>query len=140
MRFVGAVWKLLVGIKDALVLIFMLIFFGLLYVGLKSSPNRVGDGVLVMDLDGTVVEQPSAPETAELLAGTSRLQEFSLRELVATLDTAKTDKRVKAVALDLDGFLGGGQTAIYDVGAAIDNFRRSGKKVVAYAAGYSDDG
>jgi len=140
MRFVGAVWKLLVGIKDALVLIFMLIFFGLLYVGLKSSPNKVGDGVLVMDLDGTVVEQPSAPETAELLAGTSRLQEFSLRELVATLDTAKTDKRVKAVALDLDGFLGGGQTAIYDVGAAIDNFRRSGKKVVAYAAGYSDDG
>ena len=30
MRFVRAVWKLLVGIKDALVLLFMLIFFGLL--------------------------------------------------------------------------------------------------------------
>ena len=31
MRFVRAVWKLLVGIKDALVLIFMLMFFGALY-------------------------------------------------------------------------------------------------------------
>ena len=140
MRFLGAVWKLLVGIKDALVLIFMLIFFGLLYVGLKSSPNKVGDGVLVMDLDGTVVEQPSAPETAELIAGTRRLQEYSLRELVATLDAAKADKRVKAVALDLDGFLGGGQTAIHDLGAALDAFRKSGKPVVAYAAAYSDDG
>ena len=31
MRFVRAIWKLLVGIKDALVLLFMLMFFGLLY-------------------------------------------------------------------------------------------------------------
>mgnify|MGYP001135554050 CR=1 FL=1 len=54
MRFVGAIWKLLVGIKDALVLVFMLIFFSLLYMGLKSSPNKVGEGVLVMDLNGTV--------------------------------------------------------------------------------------
>src|SRR5215213_8626653 len=103
MRFLGAVWKLLVGIKDALVLIFMLIFFGFLYVGLSARPNQVGDGVLVLDLDGVVTEQPSAPDTTELLAGGSRLQEFRLRDLVAALDAAKDDERVKAVALDLDG-------------------------------------
>ena len=34
MRFVKAIWKLLVGIKDALVLLFMLMFFGLLYAAL----------------------------------------------------------------------------------------------------------
>lgn len=140
MRFVGAIWKLLVGIKDALVLVFMLIFFSLLYMGLKSSPNKVGEGVLVMDLNGTITEQPSAPSTSELLAGTRRLQEYSRGELVEALDNAKDDDRVKAVALDLDGFLGGGQVAISDVGAAIDRVRKSGKKVVAYAAGYSDDG
>lgn len=140
MRFVSAVWKLLVGIKDGLVLIFMLLFFGLLYIGLQSRPNPIGDGVLVLDLDGTVVEQPSAPDTAELLAGGQRLQEFSLRELVATLDAARDDDRVKAVALDLDGFLGGGQTALGDLGAALDRVRKSGKPVLTYAAGYGDDG
>jgi len=139
MRFLGAVWKLLVGIKDALVLVFMLMFFGFLYVGLSSRPNAIGNGVLVLDLDGTIVEQPSAPETAEILAGSQRLQEFSLRQLVATLDAAADDDRVKAVALDLDGFLGGGQTALGDVGAALDRVRKSGKPVLAYAAGYSDD-
>jgi protease-4 len=36
--------------------------------------------------------------------------------------------------------LGGGQTAIHDLGAALDAFRKSGKPVIAYAAGYSDDG
>ena len=140
MRFVGALWKFLVGVKDALVLIFMLLFFGLLYVSLQSRPNPVGDGVLVLDLDGTVTEQPAAPETAELLAGGSRMHEFRLRDLVAALDAAKDDKRVKAVALDLDGFLGGGQTALGDLGAALDRVRKSGKPVLAYAAGYSDDG
>ena len=44
MRFVRAVWKLLVGVKDVLVLIFMLMFFGLLYAALSSRPAPVGDG------------------------------------------------------------------------------------------------
>ena len=140
MRFLGAVWKLLVGIKDALVLIFMLMFFGFLYVALQSRPNPVGNGVLVLDLDGTVVEQPSAPDTAELLTGSQRLNEFSRRELVDALDAAADDDRVKAVALDFDGFVGGGQTALGDVGAALDRVKKAGKRVVAYAAGYSDDG
>ncbi len=140
MRFLGAVWKLLVGIKDALVLIFMLMFFGLLYIVLQTSPNPVGEGVLVLDLDGIVTEQPSAPDTAELLAGGNRLQEFRLRDLVAALDAAKDDDRVKAVALDLDGFLGGGQTALGDLGDALDRVRKAGKPVLAFAAGYSDDG
>ncbi len=140
MRFLGAVWKLLVGIKDGLVLVFMLLFFGFLYVALQARPNPVNEGVLVLDLDGTVVEQPATPDTAELLAGGQRLHEFSRRELVAALDAAREDDRVKAVALDLDGFLGGGQTALADVGAALDRVKKAGKPVLAYAAGYSDDG
>ena len=62
MRFVRGIWKLLVGIKDALVLIAMLLFFGLLYAGLSAQPRPVGEGVLLVDLDGTVVEQPSQPD------------------------------------------------------------------------------
>jgi protease-4 len=55
------------------------------------------------------------------------------------LDSAAGDSRVKAVALDLDSFIGGGQAALSDVGEALDRVRRSGKPVVAYATGYSDD-
>ena len=59
MRFARAIWKLLVGIKDALVLAFMLMFFGLLYVLLSTRPEAVGAGVLALNLDGVIVEQPS---------------------------------------------------------------------------------
>ena len=139
MKFVRAIWKLLVGIKDALVLLFMLLFFGLLYAGLSARPQPVTDGVLAFDLDGVVVEQPAKAQLSEL-AGGSRLRQYRLRDLVAALDEARDDDRVKAVALDLDGFLGGGQAAMADLSDAVRRFRSSGKPVLAYAVGYGDDG
>ena len=139
MRFARAIWKLLVGVKDALVLIFMLMFFGLLYAGLSAKPTPLGDGVLALDLHGSVVEQPSKADISEVLAGGSPAREYRLRDLVAALDNARTDDRVKAVALDLDSFAGGGQAAMSDLSDAIRRVRDSGKPVLAYATGYTDD-
>ena len=139
MKFVSAVWKLLVGIKDALVLLLMLLFFGALYAGLSSKPAPIKDGVLALELDGAVVEQPSKPGFAELAGGSRTPVEYQLRDLVAALDAARDDDRVKAVALDLGGFTGGGQVALTDLADAIRAVRASGKPVVAYAVAYSDD-
>jgi len=141
MKLVRAIWRLVVGVKDVLVLLFMLMFFGALYVGLSAGPPPVKDGVLNLALNGSVVEQPSKPSTAALLSGQgSRVHQYALRDLIATLDAAKTDDRVKAVALDLDGFLGGGEAAMGDLGAAISRFKAGGKPVLAYATGYTDSG
>lgn len=140
MKFVSAVWKLLVGIKDALVLIFMLLFFGLLYSALSSRPAAIGKGVLALELNGFVVEQPSQPDALASLTGAgSAAREYAVRDLVAALRRAKDDDKVKAVALDLDGFLGGGQTALDAVGEALDDVKKSGKPVVAFATGYTND-
>jgi protease-4 len=138
MKFARAIWKLLVGIKDALVLIFMLLFFGVIYAGLSARPAPVKDGVLDLNLKGSVVEQPARRDWSEV-AGGSRLQQYRLRDLIAALDQAKDDNRVKAVALDLDGFLGGGHTAMGDLADAVRRVRTAGKPVVAYATGYTDD-
>ena len=142
MHFVTAIWKLLVGIKDALVLIAMLLFFGLLYMALSSRPAPVGEGVLALKLSGTVVEQPAAidPFAALSPVGGGAMKEHRLRDLVAVLREAKTDTRVKAVALDLDSFVGGGQTAIAALGEEISAVRKAGKPVLAFATGYTDDG
>ena len=140
MRFVKAVWKLLVGIKDALVLLFMLMFFGLLYAALSARPAAIGEGVLAMDLDGVLVEQASRPDPVAAIAGAGNItREFELKDLIATLDTAKDDDRVKAIALDLDGFLGGGQPALSALGEKMDEVKKSGKPVIAFATGYTDD-
>jgi protease-4 len=143
MRFVRGAWNILVGVKDALVLIFMLMFFALLYAALTASPNPIvpGEGALHMDLSGIIVEQPQEPDPFALLSGnSSAITEHRLRDVVRALETAATDDRVTAVALDLDGFLGGGQTAIAQVGDAIQLVRDADKPVIAYATGYGDDG
>ena len=68
MKFVRAIWKLLVGIKDALVLIAMLLFFALLYAGLSARPAPIAAGVLTLDIDGSVVEQPTRPGLTDIPA------------------------------------------------------------------------
>jgi protease-4 len=138
MKFVRAIWKLLVGIKDAMVLLLLILFFGGLYGALSARPAPIREGVLDLNLNGSVVEQPSRREWSDV-AGGSRVQQYRLRDLVAALDKAKDDSRVKAVALDLDGFNGGGATAIGDLVDAVRRVRASGKPVVAYGVGYTDD-
>ncbi len=141
MHFVKAIWKLLVGIKDALVLIAMLLFFGLLYMALASRPAPVGEGILALKLEGSVVEQPAAVDPFASLSpvGGGMMREHRLRDLVNLLREAKDDGRVKAVALDLDSFVGGGQTAIAALGEEISAVRKAGKPVIAFATGYTDD-
>lgn len=140
MNLVRGAWRILVGIKDALVLCFMLLFFGLLATALSSRPGTkpIGTGALVMELKGSIVEQPTAISPAQALSGGSQAKEYRLRDIIAALNAAATDDRVKTVVLDLDGFMGGGQVALGDVAAALDKVKAK-KPVLAFATGYSDD-
>jgi len=141
MRFVGKVWRLLVGVKDGLVLLLMLGFFGMLYAALSSAPKvpRGAHGALLLDLSGTIVEQPTVVAPLDVLRGSSSAREYRLSELVSALRAAATDDRVQAVALDLDVFTGGGQVTLADAGKAIDAVRQANKPVIAYASAYTDD-
>ena len=140
MKFAGKVWKLLVGIKDGLVLLFMLLFFALLYAAMTARPTLgAGDrGALLLRLDGPIVEQPSQASATDVFSGGGP-REYRLRDLVRSLEVAATDDRVKAVALDLDIFSGGGQATISAVGEALDGVRKANKPVLAYATAYDDD-
>lgn len=143
MKLVRGLWKLLVGIKDGLVLIAMLIFFGTLFLALSIKPNTAlpTSGALVVDLTGTLVEQPAETDPLTLLAGNSGMaRETRLRDLERSLQSAATSHSVKAIVLDLDAFAGGQQATIAAAGHALDKARAAGKPIFAYATGYSDDG
>lgn len=141
MRFVGKVWKLLVGIKDGLVLILMLVFFGLVFAAMAARPTvGSGDrGALVLDLSGPLVEQPAEATAADLLSGAGPGREHRLRDFVHGLRKAAGDDRIQAVVLDLDIFSGGGQATLAQAAEAIDAVKKAGKPVLAYATAYDDD-
>ncbi|CAD7335075.1 signal peptide peptidase SppA [Sphingomonadales bacterium 56] len=143
MAFVKGVWRILVAIKDGLVLLLLLGFFGLLYAALSWSPKparSVSSGALLLKLDGTIVEQPAEADPFSLLTSSGpQTKEYRLSDVVTALEAAKTDGKVKAVVLNLDGFLGGGQVALSRVGKALDAVRAANKPVFAFATIYSDD-
>ena len=136
-------WKFAVGVKDFLALMFLLVFFIALFALLTASPNpgSVRDGVLLLDLKGSVSEQPAAIDPVNaLLTQSAPVREYRQRDIIRALDLAKGDDRVKAVALDLDSFLGGGQVSLAAIGEKLDEVKKAGKPVYAYATAYMDDG
>jgi protease-4 len=142
MSFVGKVWKVLVGIKDGLVLLFMLLFFVALFGVLSARPNpgQVRDGALLIDLEGVIVEEKTALDPIEaLLARSAPIGETRARDIVRALDGAATDNRIKAVVIDMTTFLGGGQVHLKDIAEAMDRVRKAKKPVLTYAMGYADD-
>lgn len=142
MSFVGKVWRVLVGIKDGLVLLFMVLFFVGLFAVLSArpSPGQVREGALLIDLEGVVVEEKSAIDPiAALISGEAPIEEYQARDIVRALDAAATDDRIKAVVLDLSTFLGGGQVHLTEIGEAMDRVRKAKKPVLTYALGYADD-
>ncbi|MCK0099839.1 signal peptide peptidase SppA [Qipengyuania sp. S6317L1] len=142
MSFLGKAWKVIVGIKDGLVLVFMLLFFVMLFSILSASPNpgQVREGALYIDMTGFVVEEKSEVDPLDtLLSGSAPPVEILSRDLVRALDTAATDDRVKAVVLDLSGFIGGGQVHMQEIADAMDRVRKTEKPVLTYALGYGDD-
>ena len=143
MSFARTIWKFLVAIKDGLALLFLLLFFLLLFALLAGRPNGsgyVGEGALLLRLDGTISEQPVPVDPfAALAGGADVVREYRRDDLVRALNAAATDDRVKVVVLDLDRFLGGGQVALGDVAEAIGRVRAARKPVLAFATGYSAD-
>lgn len=143
MAFLGGIWRILVGIKDGLVLLFMLLFFGLLAAALsmRSPSIKVPDGsALVIRLEGLLVDKASDPAPFALLSGQPLIQETESRDLVRAIGLATEDPKIKAIVLDLDSFAGGGLANLEAAGRALQAFRAAGKPVYAYGTAYADDG
>jgi protease-4 len=143
MSFARKVWHLIVAVKDGLSLVFLLLFFFAIYAILtaRPSPAAVREGALLLQLDGTIVEEKSEVGLLQaLMSGEAPAAEYDVQELVHAIDAAAKDDRIKAVVLDLSRFVGGGQVHIEDVGAALDRVRAAKKPVLAWAVAYADDG
>jgi protease-4 len=109
------------------------IFFG----GVKPLASKT---MLVLDLKGELVEQASGGARDALMAsvtGGESHRTVQLRDVRNVLDAAAKDGQIAGAVLLLDEMQGGGQASLREVAAAIDRFRASGKKVVAWGAGYS---
>jgi protease-4 len=123
-------------------LVLLLLIFGVLIGALKGSiPHIADNSALVISPKGEIVEQVSGDPIDQAIARAQgeRQDETLLWDLVDALQAAKKDARIKVVVLDLDDMRGGGQPTLAELTAAIEDFRASGKKVIAHATYYGQE-
>ncbi|GGE07078.1 protease [Polymorphobacter glacialis] len=142
MTIVRTAWRVLVGVKDLLVLLLLLLFFGLLWTVLNSRAalSVPGGSALVLNLDGGIVDQAAEQSAFQLVTGSNIGSQRQARDIIKAIENATTDSRIKVLVLDLDTFVGAGQANLQSIGAAIQKFRKAGKPVHAYATAYTDAG
>lgn len=142
MSFLRGVWRFLVGVKDALALVFLLLVFVLIFGLTRSSaPLAVPTGsALLLDLDGVIVDQAAERSPFEVIAGRSDIMpEVQVRDVVDAIDRAREDDRIKVIVLQLDGFFGTGMANLQTIATALKAFKAEGKPVYAYSSAYVDD-
>src|SRR5688572_28004755 len=102
MSFLRGAWRFLIGVKDALALLFLLLIFALIFAATRSSaPLAVPSGsALLLDLDGVIVDQASERSAVEVIADTSDvIPEVEVRDVVEAIDRAREDSRVTSIVL-----------------------------------------
>ena len=142
MTFLKSAWAFMVGVKDALVMLALLLFFGLLWAtfSMRAPAIKVPEGgALNIQLDGILVDQASEPSPLAMFTSEQVIPETETARLVRVIDMAAEDPSIKMITLDLDSFLGGGLANLESVGAALTRFRARNKTVESWATAYTDD-
>ena len=121
---------------NAIFLIVMLIVLVALFSG--------GQGALelkrtrVENFHGAIVEQYTAAPLDRALGESlgDPVKETRLRDITQALQAAATDAHITQVLLITHGIAGIGPASTRELAAALRTFRKSGKKLYAYADGY----
>ncbi len=107
----------------------------------SDEPDIADTTALVVAPEGRLVEQLTGPSFERLLdkARVAATPETLLKDVLDAIEAGREDERVQVLVLELSNFDGAGLTKLQDVGAAIVDFKSSGKKVVAAADSYGQD-
>lgn len=136
MRFLALVWQMLEGIRKALHLVLLLVIFGFVLAALHTSiPSVPKSAALVIAPEGELVEQLSSDPLRRAFGQASGgpAPETLLRDVIDAIEAAKSDDRIKLIVLDLGNLGSSGLSKLQEIGAALRDFRASGKRVVAAA-------
>ena len=144
MKFLGNVLAVIVGLF-AFSIVAVLIVFALLGLVAASSEEEVTlekNSILHLDLNGRALVERTSEE--DLVFG-SFLDPFGgdnsagLVNLKKAIEEAKTNENIKGIYLNA-GLFGAGQAGLLELREALQDFKESGKFIIAYDEAYSEGG
>jgi len=132
-------WSGVDGLRKILHLMVLLFIFSIIFSALASSSVVIPQsGALVIQPAGNIVEQLAGDpfdRALQELMGDGPPQTL-MKDIVDGLEFAKDDERISAVVLDLSAMPGGGLSKLKRISSAIEDFKQSGKPVIATADYY----
>lgn len=140
-NFFGKLWRGLDVLRRVLHLLLLLVIFGLLVAALRGSIPRLPErGALIIRPSGDIVEQLSGEPLQRAI---SQAQDQSspqtlLWDLTRAIRSAAKDSRVQALLIETDDLDSVGLPETEELAAAIAEFRRTGKKVIAHGSYFLD--
>ncbi|WP_340620502.1 signal peptide peptidase SppA [Xenorhabdus siamensis] len=151
-KFIAAIfkwsWKLLNFVRQFIsnlifILLVVLVATGVLIYKEQFRLNNDYNGALYVNLSGIVVDQVSALNPLDQLGrdlvdpSSNRSQETSVFDIVDSIRRAKSDPKITGMVLKLDDFIGADQSSMRYIGKVINEFKASGKPVIAIGNNYS---
>ena len=133
--------RILTGIRNLTLNILFLVLLFFLFTSLYSyapetTPQTSASGALVLSLSGDIVEekQTSDPFTTAIndkLGFNTLPTETLFQDILDAIAEAATDDNVSSILLDLSELGSVGINQLQTIGAALTEFKTSGKKVIA---------
>ncbi len=139
-RILSLVWTGVNGVRKVLHLLVLLFIFSIVFGAISSTAPRLpSEAALLIRPTGTLVEQLEGNPYDRAIAGLlgDEKPQTLVQDIIDGLEYAEDDSRIKAVVLDLRALGGGGLSKLQRIGIALDDFRASGKPVIASADFYS---
>lgn len=143
----SGVWRLFTLTRSIVLNLIFIVFFIGFIVMLSTDADRVvvpEKTALVLNLVGDLVEQKQEvnPIDAFLIEALDEKEdrpEVLLSNVLDVIAQAKNDDRVQILVLQLQGLRSAGLSKLQDVGAALIDFKSSGKKIIALGDQYTQD-
>ncbi len=135
-RLLHAVWRFLDGLRKLLHLVLLLALLAVVWAAARHPlPLVPAKAALVVRPEGRLVEQLTGSpfdRSLGMLSGDHE-PETLVRDLVEAIRAAAKDDRIRVLVLDPSQLTGGGLTKLGAIADAVREFRKAGKKVLAYS-------
>lgn len=138
-RTLGSFWRFVDRLRRATVNVVFLVLLIVVLLSLWASnleplPNNAA---LLVAPTGHLVEQRSGRSPLSVMQGGDGLRQVLMRDVIDGIRNAASDPRVKVLIIETDGIADAGLAKLQEIGAAIADFRKSGKKVYAWGKNFS---
>ncbi len=131
------IWKALNGLRRLVMSLIVLVLVVVLFssIGEDKGPEVPKGGALMLNLDGVLVEKAKNVDpvkaVVQQMQGSEEPPEIQLSDVLDVIHNAKDDSRIKMLVLRLDGLYTTSPDKLMTIGDAIEDFKKSGKEVVA---------